>query len=66
MRLPKVRILPPQPEVRGEKFSALTIFNELLKRCGRSELPFEYYSRERLLSPEARATWVEPDLQALD
>jgi hypothetical protein len=28
--------------------------------------PLRYYSRERLWSAEARARWVEPDLQPLD
>jgi hypothetical protein len=27
--------------------------------------PFEYYSRDLLLSSQARAVWVEPDLKAL-
>jgi hypothetical protein len=25
----------------------------------------QFYSRERLMSPEARATWIEPDVQPL-
>jgi len=28
-------------------------------------LPLAYYSRERLFSAQARATWVEPDLRSL-
>lgn len=28
-------------------------------------LPFSYFSRQRLLSTEARSRWVEPDLQPL-
>jgi len=51
--------------VATEKLSVLTLFNGLIERCGRRELPFEYYSRERLMSAEARASWVEPDLKAL-
>ena len=38
----------------------------LLAACGDKGLPLEYYSRERLLSWDARATWVEPDLKPLD
>jgi hypothetical protein len=53
-------------EVRAEKLSALTLCNGLIERYGRSELPLEYYSRERLMSPEARATWIDPDLKTLD
>ncbi|MEO0471290.1 MAG: hypothetical protein AAF206_16795, partial [Bacteroidota bacterium] len=31
-----------------------------------SKLPFAYYSKEHLLSTEARAVWVEPDVRAFD
>lgn len=53
-------------DVRAEKLSVLTLFNRLIERCGRKELPLEYYSRARLMSPEARANWIEPDLKSLD
>ncbi|HXM34295.1 MAG TPA: hypothetical protein VN920_03845 [Pyrinomonadaceae bacterium] len=53
-------------DVRAEKLSVLTLFNKLIERCGRKELPLEYYSRERLMSLEARANWVEPDLKTLN
>ncbi len=33
--------------------------------CRDRELPFRYWSRERLLGAEARAGWVEPDLHPL-
>lgn len=39
--------------------------NQLLDRLDDKELLFVYYSRERAMSPEARAGWVEPDLQPL-
>ena len=29
------------------------------------DIPLRYYSRERLMSPEARRQWVEPDLRPL-
>ncbi|MGB7890703.1 MAG: hypothetical protein WCF82_02075 [Microcoleus sp.] len=29
-------------------------------------LPFRYYTRDRLMSSEARTSWVEPDLKSLD
>ena len=45
----------------------LSLFNELIARHGGDRtLPFEYYSRERLMSWEARTAWVEPDLKALE
>lgn len=32
---------------------------------GNKELPFQYYSRERAMSEEARARWIAPDLKEL-
>jgi hypothetical protein len=37
----------------------------LLARYGDRELALRYYSKERLMSPEARFGWVEPDLRPL-
>lgn len=36
---------------------------ELVQRFGRKDLVFEYYSRDRVMSDQARNGWVEPDLQ---
>ena len=38
----------------------------LLARYGDRELPLRHYSKDRLMSPEARFGWVEPDLRPLD
>ncbi len=40
--------------------------NALLASRGQVGLPMEYYSRERLLSREARARWIEPDLKPFE
>lgn len=40
--------------------------NELLSTYESSKLAFEYYSRELIQTPEAKASWVEPDLKPLD
>jgi hypothetical protein len=40
--------------------------NELLTTYSSSKLAFEYYSRELIQTPEAKASWVEPDLKPLD
>lgn len=45
--------------------SLVELVNAMLARCGDKSLPFRYYSRERLMSPQARASWVEPDLRPL-
>lgn len=39
--------------------------NELLDRYGDKLLPFQYYSRDKLMSKVARVEWVEPDLTPL-
>jgi hypothetical protein len=43
-----------------------TLANSLIRLCGDKNLPLEYYSRERLMSREARTCWLEPDLKALE
>ena len=40
--------------------------NELLATYNRSKLVFDHYSRELIQTPEAKASWVEPDLKLLD
>jgi hypothetical protein len=40
--------------------------NSLVNVCGDKDLPLEYYSRERLMSWEARTGWLEPDMKALE
>jgi hypothetical protein len=39
--------------------------NRLVAMWGSRELPLRHYSQARLMSPEARAGWVEPDLEPL-
>lgn len=39
--------------------------NRFVTLCGSRDLPLRHYSRVRLMSVEARARWVEPDLQPL-
>ena len=45
--------------------SFVDIANGLLHSCGNPRLPLEYYSRELLMSWDARKSWVEPDLKPL-
>jgi hypothetical protein len=44
----------------------MMLANSLINVCGDKNLPLEYYSRERLMSWEARIGWVEPDIKALE
>lgn len=39
--------------------------NRLLDELGAKDLPLRYYTEARLMSLEARADWIEPDLQPL-
>ena len=43
----------------------MMLVNSLINVGGDKRLPLEYYSRERLMSWEARTGWLEPDLKAL-
>ena len=45
--------------------SILELANGVIRTFGNKDIPFEYYSRDRLLSLEARMRWVEPDLKPL-
>ena len=40
--------------------------DELINRYGDKSLVFKYYSRDRLMSKQARLNWVEPDLKPLN
>ena len=50
---------------RNEARALVHLANELAATHDKG-LPFSFYTRERLFSPEARAGWVEPDLRPLD
>ena len=46
--------------------TSLELVNDSMEALGDSRIIFNYYSRERLSSDEARLSWVEPDLKPLD
>jgi hypothetical protein len=46
--------------------SVAALAAECVARLDDRELPFRYYSRERLMSPEARSGWLAPDVQPFD
>jgi hypothetical protein len=39
--------------------------NRVLERLGRRDMLLAYYTKDRLISPAARAGWVEPDVMEL-
>lgn len=46
--------------------SIVHLANGLIEQYADRTLPFRYYTRERLMSCEARINWVEPDLRAIE
>ena len=46
--------------------SFVALLNGLIETCGDKKIPLEYYSRERLMSWEARTEWLKPDLKNFD
>jgi hypothetical protein len=50
----------------GETTSLVDAVNSLLAQRGQPGLPETYYRREHLMSREARARWVEPDLKPFE
>lgn len=49
---------------QGKMRSLAELANNLIERYGNPNLIFQYYSRDRLFSLEARRNWVEPDLKS--
>lgn len=52
--------------VVDQSSSILKLANELINIYGNKNLPLEYYSRDLLISWQARKQWIEPDLKPLD
>ena len=46
--------------------SMVNLANGLITKYADRTLPFTYYTRDRLMSSEARINWVEPDLRSLE
>ncbi|MEG4217324.1 hypothetical protein QUA27_17800 [Microcoleus sp. Pol14C6] len=46
--------------------SIVHLANGLIAKYADRTLPFRYYTRDRLMSWEARNNWVEPDLRAIE
>ena len=46
--------------------SIVHLTNGLIAKYADRTLPFTYYTRDRLMSSEARINWVEPDLSSLE
>src|SRR5690349_8230734 len=55
-------------ELRNARIDAslAEITNAVVAVCDDRTIPLRYYSRDRLMSREARMTWVDPDLRPLE
>jgi hypothetical protein len=50
----------------GKKESLVPLVSAMLARCSDKNLIYEFYSRERIASPEAKAARIEPDIKSID
>ena len=50
----------------NRNLSMVNLANGLIAKYADRTLPFSYYTRDRLMSSEARIHWVEPDLRSLE
>lgn len=48
------------------ELSVVELINKLIRECEDKNLPLRHYTQERLMSPEARRRWLEPDLKPLE
>jgi hypothetical protein len=61
-----VRIIRGYLADESQNRSIVHLANGLIAKYADRTLPFHYYTRERLMSWEARINWVEPDKRAID
>ncbi|MGB7710901.1 MAG: hypothetical protein WBL95_15415 [Microcoleus sp.] len=61
-----VRIIRRYLAQESRNRSMVSLANGLIAKYASRTLPFSYYTRDRLMSWEARINWVEPDLRAID
>lgn len=60
-----VQMVEQYRRAEGENRSIAEMANSIVDRCGDPSLPLQYYSRDRLMSADARMRWLEPDLKPL-
>ena len=61
-----VRIVLRYLSAENANCSIVELAKGLIHSYGNTRLPLEYYSRDLLMSPEARISWIEPDLKPLE
>ena len=60
-----VRLVGQHISAADDGKSIVELANGVIRLFGNKDIPFEYYTRDRLLSLEARMRWVEPDLKPI-
>jgi hypothetical protein len=53
-------------ELREKKEGLVPLVNSVVERCSDKNLVYEFYSRERIASPKAKARWIEPDIKSIN
>lgn len=61
-----IKIVSQYLTAKGKNSSFVDLANGLIQYGSSPRLPLEYYSGDRLMSWEARQSWIEPDLKSLD
>jgi hypothetical protein len=51
---------------KGQHREPLSIVNEIIERFRDKNLIYEYFSRDRLNSADAKAAWIEPDIKSMN
>lgn len=51
---------------KGHHREPLSIVNEIVERLRDKNLIYEYFSRDRLNSADAKAAWIEPDIKSMN
>jgi hypothetical protein len=51
---------------KGQHREPLSIVNEIIERFRDKNLIYEYFSRDRINSANAKAAWIEPDIKSMN
>ena len=53
-------------ELREREEDLVPLVNSVVERNSDKNLVYEFYSRERIASPKAKARWIEPDIKSIN
>ena len=51
-------------ELHDEEARLVPLVNSVVERCGDKNLIYEFFTRERIVSAEAKTAWIEPDIKS--